>query len=177
MGVSVDASSSFLADVVLAVALLEKRVTLRITAASLELLVHELLEGDDASLVDIANLALEAIKEVDSEVDEISVKYRISSHLSLPSTGIDEFLQQHQVPSAAQRGLVTDAVAYNVDKLDEFHSAEVRFVITKSISYDNALFLEVNETYPKVPSVTALASWISSDFEAIMDLLGLSEKE
>lgn len=175
LGVSVEAPTSSLGDVVLGIALLEKRVALRITAASFELLVHELLEGDDANLVNIADLVLDAIREVDSEIDEINVKYRISSHLSLPSSGIDEFLQQHQVPNASRLGLVTDAVAYNVRKLDKFHSAEVRFVITKSIAYNNALFLEANSTYLQVPSVAILASWIASDFEAIMVLLGLSE--
>ena len=174
-GVSVDAPSSRMGDVVLTIVLLEKRLELRLTAASFELFVHELLDEDEPRLVDIANLVLDAVRETEPEIGEISVKYRISSHLSLPAMGINEFLKEHQVPKAPGLGLVTDAVVYRVDKLEKFNSAELRFVITNSVAFKNALFLDVNATYPKVPSVAVLAKWISADFEAIMDLLGLTE--
>lgn len=174
--VSVDAPSSRMGDVVLSISLLERRMALRITAASLELIVHELIDGDEPKLVSIGDFALKAIKEVEPEVGGLGVKYRISSHLSLTPTSVDTFLQAHQVPSAASQGLVTDAVAYNASEVNSFQSKDMRFVITKSLLFDNALFLDANATYSDAPNVVDIATWAESDFETIMSLLGLAER-
>lgn len=174
--VSVDAPSSRMGDVVLSIVLLERRVALRITAAFLELIVHQLIDGDEPKLISIGNFALHAITAIDPEVGGLNVKYRISSHLSLASTSVDTFLRGHQVPTSSSLGLVTDAVAYNARGVSGFNSKDMRFVITKSLVFDNALFLDANATYPNALNVADVAAWAESDFETIMSLLGLEER-
>lgn len=175
--VSVDAPSSRMGDVVLSITLLERRLVLRITAGFFELIVHELVEGDEPKLVNIGNLALHAIKEIQPEVGGLDVKYRIASHLSLTPTSVLTFLQTHQVPSAVSQGLVTDAVAYNASNVNRFQSKDMRFVITKSLVFDNALFVDANATYSGTSDVSDIAVWAESDFETIMSLLGLKERQ
>jgi len=163
-------------DVVLTISLLNGRVEIRITAGWLELFVRELLDGDEQNLISIADLSLNAIRQIDSDIGDVNLKYRVSSHLSLPSSSVDLFLAAHQVPIAAERGLVTDAVAYHVTGLDKLNAAELRFVLTKSVVHENALFIDINATYPKVPAVATLASWAETDFGVVMQLIGLTEK-
>jgi hypothetical protein len=174
--VIVDAPSSRMGDVVLSITLLERRVVLRVTAGFFELIVHELIDGDEPKLVNIADVALRAITETQPEVGGLSVRYRIASHLSLAPASVDSFLQDHQVPTALSKGLVTDAIAYNASGVGAFQSKDMRFVITKSLVFDNALFLDANATYSGTSNVADIAVWAESDFETIMGLLGLKER-
>lgn len=174
-GVTVDAPSSILGDVVLVISLLEKRVAVRITAASLELLVSGLIVGDESGLVTIVDSILEALRTVDSEFLPGNVTHRIASHLRLQGTEIDEFLMEHQVPSVAAVGLVADAIAYKVSPREGIHAPEIRFVLAKSVVHKNALFINLNSTYSEVPDTATLAEWMESDFDVTLGLLGLIE--
>ena len=175
--VMVDAPSSRMGDVVLSIVLLERRVTLRVTASFFELVVHELIDGDEAKLVSIADIALRAITEIQPDAGSLNVRYRIASHLGLATASADDFLQDHQVPIALSKGLVTDAVVYHASGAGVFQSKDMRFVITKSVVFDNALFLDANATYSGVSNATDVAVWAESDFKIIMGLLGLKERQ
>lgn len=174
--VIVDAPSSRMGDVVLSISLLDRRVGLRITAAFFELIVHELIDGEEPKIINIANAALSAIAEAQPDVGGIGVRYRIASHVGLSPGSVISFLENHQVPSALSKGLITDAIAYNASGISGFQSKDMRFVITKSLVFDNALFLDANATYSATSDVAEIAAWAESDFETIMSLLGLTER-
>jgi len=93
--VTVDAPSSRMGDLVLGILLLEKRVAVRLTASSFELFVSPLYEGDETALVEIAELLLNALREIDAEADQAEAKIRTSSHLSLTSANAEMFLVGH----------------------------------------------------------------------------------
>jgi len=174
--VIVDAPSSRMGDVVLTISLLERRVALRITAAYFELIVNELIDGEEPKLVSIADATLRAIAETQPDIGGLNVRYRIASHLGLASGSLISFLEDHQVPTALSKGLVTDAIAYNASGINRFQSKDMRFVITKSLVFGNALFLDANATYSATSNVAEIAAWAESDFETIMSLLGLKER-
>ena len=176
-GVTVDAASSKLSDVVLGLALLEKRVVARITATSFDLFVTSLLVGDDNSLIGIADLILKALQEIDLDADKANARIRTSSHLSLVSADVDEFLRKHLVLRPSMSGLVPDAVAYKLDSNEKIHSTELRLLIARSIGYANSIFIDVNRSYSDAPSAATLATWANSDFEVVMEMLDLKESE
>ncbi len=176
-GVTVDAPSSRMGDLVLGIVLLEKRVAVRITASSFELFVSPLYVGDETTLVEIAQLLFNALREIDAEADQAEAKIRTSSHLSLTSANAEMFLGGHLKLSGPDEGLVPDAVAYKVSLGEGIHASGLRVVVSKSIAYKNAIFVEVFADYSEAPASETLAIWVSADFEAIMKLLALSEVE
>lgn len=176
-GVTVDAPSTKMGDLVLGVVLLEKRVAVRITASSFDLFVSPLYVGDETTLVEIAELIRNALREIDPEADQAEAKIRASSHLSLTSANAEMFLSDHLKLSAPVQRLVPDAVAYKVSLSEGIHASGLRVVVSKSIAYKNAIFVEVFADYSKAPDSETLATWVSADFEAIMNLLALSEAE
>jgi len=175
-GVTLDAPTSKLSDVALAIVLHEKRVIVRITAASFNLYVTSLFVGDDAVLVQIGELILNAVQEIDSDADKAEVTIRTSSHLKLLSADVDEFLREHLALSNSIPGLVPDAAAYKVVSGQNIHSSDLRIVIAKSIGYVNSIFVDVNRNYSNAP-IAELAHWANADFEVMMELLGLKEAE
>src|SRR2546425_6527315 len=110
-GVSVDAPTSRMSDVVLGIVLLEKRVVARITASVFELHATSLFVGDDPALIEIADLILSALQEIDPDADKADAKIRTSSHLGLVSVEVDELLREHLRPPASMTGLIPDAAA------------------------------------------------------------------
>ena len=60
---------------------------------------------------------------------------------------------------------------------DDIRASGLRVVVSKSIAYKNAIFVEVFADYSEAPAAEALATWVSADFEAIMKLLALTEGE
>lgn len=176
-GVTVDAPSSRMSDIVVGIVLLEKRVVGRITASSFDLFVTSLLEGDESSLVAIADLILNALREIDSDVDQAEVSIRTSSHLSLVSADVEEFLGEHLNLSPSMVGFVPDAVAYKVGATERTHFSEVRLVIARSIGYANSVFIDLNAKYSEAPNVEVLATWIMADFDGIMEQIRLKEAQ
>ena len=176
-GVSVDAPTSRMSDVVLGIVLLEKRVVARITASVFELHATSLFVGDDPALIEIADLILSALQEIDPDADKADAKIRTSSHLGLVSVEVDELLREHLRPPASMTGLIPDAAAYKLNSNGKIHSSELRVVIARSIGYANSVFVDVNRTYTNAPTAETLATWANADFEMIMELLGLKEAE
>lgn len=176
-GVTVDMPSSRMSEVVLSIVLLDKRVGIRITAASFELLVNGLFVDDDSSLITIVDSVFDALRSVDSEWVAGTLSHRVTSHLRLTNENAQEFLAMHQVSDTVGLGLVMDAIAYKVHRHegDSVHASEIRFVLAKSLLYKNALFVDLNATYPELTDTATLLTWMNSDFDRTLAMLDLFE--
>ena len=176
-GVTVDTPSSRMSDVVLSIVLLDKRVGIRITAASLELLVNGLFADDDNSLITIVDSVFDALRSIDEESVAGAVSHRVTSHFKLTNENALEFLAKHQVSNTLDAGLVVDAIAYKVNRResDSIHASEIRFVLAKSLLYKNALFVDLNATYPELTETAMLFTWMNSDFDRTLAMLDLIE--
>jgi len=176
-GVTVDTPSSRMSDVVLGIVLLDKRVGIRITAASLELLVNGLFVDDDNSLITIVDSVFDALRSVDADAVAGTVSHRVSSHLRLTNENALEFFAKHQVPYTINAGLVVDAIAYKVNRRDGegINASEIRFVLAKSVLHKNALFVDLNATYPELTDTVTLLTWMNSDFDGTLAMLDLVE--
>lgn len=117
-GITVDAPSSRMGDLVLGIVLLEKRVAVRITASSFELFVSALYVGDEATLVKIAELILSALREIDAEADQAEAKIRTSSHLTLTSANAEMFRLQGKFGGGDPR-IWTKGGNFQIDCLQE----------------------------------------------------------
>lgn len=175
-GITVDAPSSKMGDVVVSIALPEKRLAIRITAAFLELRINGLFVGDETDLVAIIEPVLDAIRSIDSTALPGTISHRVTSHLELIGTEIENFLGEHQVPQTVAAGLIADAIAYRVKRRENIRASEIRFVLAKSVVSENALFIDMNATYSEIPDISTVATWMNSDFDATLELLGLVEK-
>jgi hypothetical protein len=176
-GITVDTPTSRMSDVVLSIVLLDKRVGIRITAASLELLVTGLFVDDDSSLITILNSIFDALRSVEPEAVAGIVSHRVTSHFRLTNENALEFLAKHQVSNTVDAGLLVDAIAYKVNRRedDNIHASEIRFVLAKSLLYKNALFVDLNATYPELTDTATLLTWMNSDFDRTLAVLDLVE--
>jgi hypothetical protein len=176
-GVTVDTPSSRMSDVILSIVLLDKRVGIRITAASMELLVNGLFDDDDSSLITIVDSVFDALRSVDPEAVAGRVSHRVTSHFRLTNDNALEFLAKHQVANTLDAGLLVDAIAYKVERRvsDSIHASEIRFVVAKSLLYQNALFVDLNATYPELTETTTLLNWMNADFGRTLAMLDLVE--
>lgn len=172
-----DTPSSRMSDVVLSIVLLDKRVGIRITAASLELLVNGLFVDDDDSLITIVDSVFDALRSVDAESVAGTISHRVTSHFRLTNEDALEFLARHQVSNTLNVGLVVDAIAYKVNRgeSDSIHASEIRFVLAKSLLYKNALFVDWNATYPELAETGTLLTWMNSDFDGTLAMIDLVE--
>jgi hypothetical protein len=175
-GVTLDAPTSKLSDVALAIVLDEKRVIVRITAAAFNLYVTSLIVGDDEALVQIGELILNAVKEIDADADKADITIRTSSHLKLLSADVDDLLREHLALSNSMTGFTPDAAAYKAGSGPGINSSDLRIVIAKSVGYVNSVFVDLNRNYSSAP-IADLAGWANADFEVIMERLGLKEAE
>jgi hypothetical protein len=176
-GITVDTPSNRMADVVLSILLLDKRVGIRLTAASFELLVNGLFEDDERTLVTIVNAVLDALRSIDPEAVAGKISHRVTTHLRLINDNAVDFLGKHQVQNTLEAGLLVDAIAYKVDRgaSDGIRASEIRFVLAKSLLYKNSLFVDLNGTYSELVDPATLLTWMNADFEKTVGLLDLVE--
>ncbi len=176
-GITVDAPSSRMSEVVLGIVLMDKRVAVRIAASSFDLYVSPLYFGDEAALMEIGQLVLNAVREIDTEADQAEARIRTSSHFSLIDADAAKFLDYHLKLTAPNQALIPDAIAYKVTAPAETHASGLRVVFSPSIAYSNAIFVEVVADYSKALNIEHLATWVTADFEGIMKLVSLQEAE
>lgn len=172
-GVLVDAPLTSLASVVLSIVLLKKRAVARITAESFELVVNNLLEADEPNLVKIAASIFAAIGEIDPESEKGQAVVRISSHLKIDPSELNEVLAEHLITRFPN--LVPDTAIY-VTKLDNSEAIEARLLLTKSLIFPDSIFVDMSVTYKLTSDPTQVAQFADSDFKKAVKLLSLKEK-
>lgn len=173
--VIVDTPTTRLGDVAIILTLLDRRLTVRITAAGFEVNVQGLAFGDEEPIAGIAEAILKAVKAIDADAERGLVKVRTSSHLTI-KPDVKAFLDQHLVSGADAAELRPDVVIYRVES-EQLAGNDVRAVIAQSLVYPSAIFLDLNLNYSAPVALLDLVSRVGQDFDFIMSLLGLSESE
>jgi hypothetical protein len=172
-GVLLDAPSTSLASVTLTISLMKRRVLARITAEAFELIVNGLLEGDDPTLIKIADSIFTALGEVDAESEKGHALVRISSHLKLNPDDLNDIMSEHLITRSP--GLIPDTAIYTV-KLDGTEAEDLRLLVTKSLGFDSSLFIDLSANYRLSKEPTRVAQLANTDFERVVELLGLKEQ-
>jgi len=172
--VIVDAPTNKLSDLVLMIGLLERRVIVRITAELFELNVNSLFEGDDPHLISIAGAVFSALSEIDADSKKGIALIRSTTHLSLNPQDLNQILAEYL--SGRIAGLEPETIVYRVSLPKMAKGEDVRLVFSKSVVFDNSLFVDISTNYRHVDDLTDLAEQANLTFEAALGLLGLREK-
>jgi hypothetical protein len=174
--VTIEAPTIRFGDVTLGIALLNNRVALRLTPSFLELYVSHLYVGDDEKLLGIVDAAFAALKEVDSDSSQGEAHVRIASHLKLAPLENFAVLHEHLKMSDSVPDFIPEVAAYQIDLTKESRTKELRVGIAKSVPFEDALFVDVNSVYGGPIETAALAKQVESDFNLVVEKLGLTEK-
>jgi hypothetical protein len=175
--VTLDSPSTRLGDLFLTIGLLDDRLTVRIASGSLELFVRELFVGDEEKLVPIADVLFVALTAIDSEANLGTANLRASSHLKVVSGDVEKLLSEHAKFSESVSALIPDAIVYKVNPGDESKAKELRVVIAKSLTYSDAIFMDISADYEGPVTPAELAERMNADADRIMAMLSLKEQE
>ncbi|MGH9930526.1 MAG: hypothetical protein ACREA9_15045 [Pyrinomonadaceae bacterium] len=174
--VTVEAPTARLSDVALSIALLDNRVTLRITPADFEMFVNQLVEGDENNLVEIANLSFAALFEMDDDARQGKAEIRVSSHLKLAPLENFAILHEHLRLAESIAGFIPEAAVYQVEVSESPETKELRVVVAKSIVFEDALFIDITAPYDGEIDIPKIARQVELYFELVTEKLGLTEK-
>lgn len=175
--VTVDSPSSKLSDVAIVISnLLDGRLGVRMTPGDVEFFLEEYLVDDDEKIIDILNKIFTALRVVDEEANKGSGNLRSTSHLELAAGEVESFIRDHVPVSAERAGLIPDAVGYDVDLGESVSGKDFRVVLAKSVKYKESVFVDINASYSGVIDPVEFTSAATSEFEQIMELIGLREK-
>lgn len=174
--VTVDAPSTRLADLNLGIGLLNNRVTARISSVALELVVRELLVGDEEKLIPITEQLFVALKEIDPDVVQGHAALRTYSHLKMAPGEYELLLHEHTRVLEGTSGFAPYAIIYDVKPEPDSKATELKVTIAKSLAYADSLFLDITANYIGPIAPSDLAQQMNVDSERIVEMLGLREQ-
>lgn len=174
--VTVDAPSTRLADLILGIGLLSNRVIVRISSAALELIVRELLVGDEEKLVPITEHLFAALKVIDADVVQGRAALRTYSHLKMLPGENELLLREHMRLSEGTSAFEPEAIIYDVRPEPLSKAKELKVTIAKSLAYADSLFLDITADYVGPIAPSELAQQMNVDSERIVEMLGLREQ-
>ena len=174
--VTVDAPSSRLADLNLGIGLLDNRVIVRINSVGLELIVRDLLVGDEEKLIPITDLVFIALKAIDADVIQGQATLRTYSHLKLAPGEYDLLLREHVGFPERAPAFSPHAVIYNVQPEADSRAKEITVTIAKSLAHIDSLFLDISADYDGPIPPSELAEQMNLNGERIVEMLGLREQ-
>jgi hypothetical protein len=172
-GVSLDAPTNKLSDIVLNILLLEDQVNLRFTYNSVEI-SHRNIGKEDFEVIDnLYNTVISVLSDVDPHVSSNRLQIVIYSHLSLLSYSAEAFLQDHLKANKNSR-TIPDAFAYQLLLSDSSKIERSRIVVAKSqLAIKNGIFIELNLEYS--PSGLFSPMQILKDYVDALGCLNLKE--
>lgn len=174
--VIVDAPSSRLGDVILSIGLLDNRLAVRLTSSTLEMIVSELFAGDEEKLIPIADLVFTAAAAIDADATQGKANIRTSSHLKLAPGETEAILSEHTNRDKIPAAFAFDAVVYKVQLGEGSKAQELRVMLAKSLAYEGAIFVDITGDYEGPATPTELATYINTDAERVIELIGLQEQ-
>ncbi len=168
-----DAPSNKLGDAVLTVILLDGRLGIKFSVSSFEIIVDELYEDDERNISDIAKVLFEALKKIDSEVDNGNVGIRLMYHLKLEAGENSKFMSEYLIDTNTR--LAPEMAIFQVSKVSESILQNSKVAIAKSAPYENAIFMDINLDYSRVENIANFPKQIENDVVDIFNIFSLRE--
>ncbi len=171
-----DAPTNKLGDALMTIILLEGRLGIKFSVSFFEIIVDELYEDDEQNVVDIANIIFEALKKIDQDVENGKVNIRLMYHLKLSPNENTKILSEHLSLSGNNPNLSPEMAIYQVNLEQNTILQNSRVAIAKSVSYENAVFLDVYLDYSRIENTREFAENVQNDVIGIFDIFGLKEQ-
>lgn len=180
MGVTLDAPSSRLGDIVLTISLLEDTAKLRLSYGWFELVVNNLLSDANSQiknqqvLVRIVESVFSSLQKTDKEALKGKSSVFYAAHISLQNFNKDQFLHKHLIGSDTIPDLIPDAFAYRYNWSELKAGQEPRIVVFPSLVFPNALFVQLNFDYGDLHNPGEIAERILIDINRALTSFDLS---
>lgn len=171
-GLELEAPTNRLNDVVLTMSLLTDRLKLKLSYGWFEFLVSSLYEGDDPSIVEIANVLFATLGEIDSETSQSLGEYRSYAHLKLGPSQAEELLREN-LGGMGSSELVPDAFAYQLKWKELKEGEHARIVVARSLRVDDGLFVDLTIEYVSPDEPIQMVERMNQDYDRALSLLGL----
>lgn len=170
--IEIEAPTNRLNDFVLTMSLLSDRLKLKLSYGWFEFLVSSLYEGDEPSILDIANIVLTTLNGIDSEVSQSFVKYQHYAHLKLEPSQAEGLLRENLAPAESSE-LVPDAFAYQIRWKELKDGEQARVIVARSLRVENGLFIDLTIDYVSPDEPVQMIARLNKDYERVLEVLGL----
>lgn len=168
----IEAPTNRLDDFVLAMSLLTDRVKLKLSWGWFEFIVGNLDEGDEPSLIEIADVLFATLAEIDSEARQSIGKYQSYAHLKLGPSEAEDLLREN-LGGLRSSELVPDAFAYQMKWKELKEGESARIVVARSLRVDDGLFVDLTVEYVSPDEPTLMVERINRDYDRALSVLGL----
>lgn len=171
-----DAPTNKLGDALMTIILLDGRLGIKFSISFFEIIVDDLYEDDKQNVIDIANIIFEALKKIDEDVEKGKANIRLMYHLKLSPNENTKILSEHLSLSGNNPNFSPEMAIYQVNLEENTNLQNSRVAIAKSISYENAVFLDVYLDYSRMENTTEFAENVQKDVIEIFNIFGLKEQ-
>jgi hypothetical protein len=171
-GIELEAPSSRLNDVVLTMSLLDDRVKVKLSYGWFEFLISNLYEGDEPSLIDIADGLFATLREIDGDMKQKSGEYRSYAHLKMLAGQADALIREN-LGSANSSAALPDAFAYQLKWKELKEEEQARIVVAKSLRLPDGLFIDLAIEYVSPDEPARMVERINQDYDRALSILGL----
>jgi hypothetical protein len=168
----VESPTNRLDDFVLVMSLSANRFKLKLSWGWFEFLVSNLYEGDDPSLIEIANVLFATLGEIDSEMIQTLARYQSYTHLKLAPATVKDVLQEN-LGSQKALELDPDAFAYNIKWKELKDGESARIVVAPSSRIEDGLFVDLAIEYVSPSGPASMIERMNKDYDRALSLLGL----
>ncbi len=170
-----DAPTNKLGDALMTIILLEGRLGIKFSISSFEIIVDELYEDDEQNVIDIADIIFEALKKIDSDVENGKPNINLRYHLKLSPNENTKILSEHLSLSGNNPNLSPEMAIYQINLEENTILQNSRVAIAKSVAYENAIFLDIHLDYSEIKNTLEFARNVQKDVTEIFSLFGLKE--
>jgi hypothetical protein len=176
--VTTDASTGRMSDAVIIIGgLLNDRLTIRFKVSDANLFLTHYFEGDDEKLIAILSFVIAALKKVDEESANGTATIRSAAHLTLQPGDVEALLREHMKLPETVSNLHPEMAIYKVDLGPTAKAQDIRVGVTRSLAYQDTIFIDTNATYKMPITAEELALTATREIERVFEILGLRERE
>lgn len=172
----IEAPSNRLGDAVMTIILLDGRLGIKLFISSFEIILDELYENDEQNVVDIANVVFEALSKIDEDVRNGTAHLRLTYHLKLDPKENSNILTEYIYVSDENPFLIPEMAIYKLNVETDRILQNARVAIAKSVTYEDAVFVDLNLDYSQFEDITDFKEKVESDVFRIFESFGLSQR-
>lgn len=172
-----EAPSSNLGDAVMTIVLLDRRLGIKFWFSSFEIILDELYEDDEQNVLDIANVVFDALSMIDKDVRTGTAQIRLMYHLKLDAKENTKILSEYISSSDNNPDLIPEMAIYQLNVESDPILQKARVAIAKSVSYEDAIFIDLNLDYFQFEDITKFKEKIESDVLRIFEIFGLTSRK
>lgn len=163
-----------LGDAQMTIILLDGRLGIRFTISSFEMISDDFINEDEQNIIDIGEIAFDALKTIDEDAGIGNAKITLNYHLKLEPNENLKMLAEHLNLSNKIAELSPDMVTYKVNLAENEHLQHATALLANSLKYSDSIFFNVILDYLKLENMQEFANVVTNDVVKIFNLFELN---